>query len=80
VVIQEDEISKVHAYFERSSTGKSYSIVDAGSTNGTTVSGQRIEPGQKARLPFGAKLTMGAFELQFLDSGGLYDMLMAEHS
>jgi pSer/pThr/pTyr-binding forkhead associated (FHA) protein len=40
-------------------------VVDAGSTNGTAVAGQRIAPGEKAELTDGCDVMFGSFVLKY---------------
>lgn len=65
VVVASPDLSRRHAYL--SWDGRSASIADAGSTNGTIVNGEAI--GQTRALHAGDILRLGALELRFEVSG-----------
>jgi len=54
---QDESVSRRHAEIRR--VGDDYVVVDAGSTNGTRLNGQRLEPGQPTRLHDGDHVTLG---------------------
>ncbi len=62
IVLLSPAISKFHGYF-RVTRGLTYELVDAGSTNGTLVNGQPLEPNAPCPLTGEETLTFGgAFE------------------
>ncbi len=66
-----DSVSKVHGYFVREGDG--WSFTDHGSTNGTTLEGNPLEPGGKYPLHDGAVLKLGVETmLQYLSPESLY--------
>lgn len=64
VVVAYDDLSKLHAYFTRSAGGELL-LADAGSTNGTWLSGARLAPNESVAVGGRARLGLGehAFEL-----------------
>src|SRR5260221_6122356 len=45
-------------------------LIDLGSTNGSHVNGQRIDPERRVPIPNGAKLTFGRYQFEFMTSQG----------
>lgn len=76
VVVPLGTISKLHAYFLKSLTGEGWSITDWTSTNGTTLSGKRLEPRETVPLQSGSWLSFGK-ELwaHFFLPGDLYEAI-----
>src|SRR5262249_43173892 len=60
IVIDDGRVSKLHAYFQRVEGGE-LRVVDAGSTNGTRVNGERIAPNTPTPVAFGAVVAFGPF-------------------
>ncbi len=57
IVLPFDDISKYHAYFTLGPSDGALSVADAGSKNGTFVSGTRLEP--KSPVPLRSSETLG---------------------
>ena len=74
IVLRHRSISKFHAYFQRPD-GESWSIVDAGSTNGTSVNGTVIAPRQHQPLAIGDEIEFGSINAVFLDAVTLWRIL-----
>ncbi len=77
VTIPDISISRFHAYFKRGENG--YQVLDAGSTNGTTVNGTSV-PTQGAGSPIdlksGDNLRLGLMELTFLETDALREFAL----
>lgn len=68
------EVSKVHAYLQRSE-GK-VSLTDAGSTNGTFYRDERLKPNvETVELEPGAELKFGVIPLTYHDASSFYAFL-----
>lgn len=59
VVVPLGTISKLHAYFLKSLSGDGWSLTDWTSTNGTTLSGSRLEARETVPLQSGTTLSFG---------------------
>ena len=73
VVIPDASISRFHA-FVRESDGSVWKLLDAGSTNGTTVNGANVPQqgvGPSVALKTGDNLRLGQVELTFLNTRAL---------
>ena len=72
ITIAVDSVSKVHGYFVRE--GDHWSFTDHGSTNGSTLSGREVRPGDKYPLFDGNVLQLGLEAmLEYLSPETLYD-------
>jgi FHA domain len=69
LVIDDATLSRLHLLFTKEKG--SWTVRDAGSTNGTTVDGARLGPDPVA-LVTGSRILAGSVRLTFYDSGGLY--------
>lgn len=75
VVIRNDRISKLHAYFQSGARG-GWRVYDARSANGTRVDGVLVPPGEEgAEVKSGQMVMFGTVAAQVLDSGELYEAL-----
>lgn len=63
IVIDHASISKLHARIRRARDG-SYTIADAGSTNGTRLDGRPVTE-TEVPLPFGAAVRLGDWDMRF---------------
>jgi hypothetical protein len=59
IVFHNKELSRNHAYLIINSSGKKYSLVDAGSTNGTFLNNRRISPHKAYELSDGYTISFG---------------------
>jgi hypothetical protein len=64
VLIDHPSISKLHARIKMVSDG-SYTIADAGSTNGTWVSTRHLADKEEVALPIGTMVKLGDWQLKF---------------
>lgn len=71
-IIPDYAISKKHALIEI--RGEDYLLRDCGSTNGTTLNGERLE-GKPVRLYDGALISFARYEFSFLSPDTLYETL-----
>ena len=71
VSIDHGSISKVHAYVTQS--GNEYTIVDAGSRNGTWVNGRPVSTTDREKLRVGAQVRLGSVVLELIDAASVYD-------
>jgi pSer/pThr/pTyr-binding forkhead associated (FHA) protein len=58
-----DFVSRRHARITKGSRG--YFVTDLGSSNGTTINGQALEPGRAYRLRNGDRIKVGLVVIQF---------------
>ncbi|RMG07317.1 MAG: FHA domain-containing protein [Planctomycetota bacterium] len=74
IVVKHTLISKFHAYFR--TLGGSYTLVDAGSLNGTWIDGKRCAPERSYPLKSGAQLRFGeALVGEFMAPEELYALV-----
>jgi len=71
--VSEVTVSREHAWIERK--GDKYFIEDNNSTNGTSVNGVRLEPGQARRIQTWSRITLGKLDLTFFDPRGFYNFV-----
>jgi hypothetical protein len=74
VVVPSNHLSKLHAHFLPAADG-TWELRDANSANGTFKNGERIAQGIKLKVKSGDRVRFGVLEAQFVDAGGLYDLL-----
>lgn len=76
VTIGVDSVSKVHGYFVRDGDGWAFN--DHGSTNGSFLDGERLEPGEKTSLYSGCTLRLGLeVTVEYRESEDLWRHLLA---
>jgi hypothetical protein len=68
IVIPDDSVSKRHCAFEIKSGGMA--VMDAGSTNGTSVNDVALEPNKPAALEGGDSITTGHFSFTYYTPDG----------
>jgi pSer/pThr/pTyr-binding forkhead associated (FHA) protein len=74
VVIKNDRISKLHAYFQSGPRG--WRVYDARSANGTRVDGVLVPPGEEGlEVKSGQVVMFGTVAAQVFDSAELYEAL-----
>ena len=64
IVIPEFTISNHHFHFRYEATR--LVLIDLGSTNGSFVNGERIEPDRRVPIANGAKLVFGRYQFEFM--------------
>jgi hypothetical protein len=74
VVIDDQSLSKQHAWFERTSNGN-WRVWDNDSLAGTQVNDKVLEPGEPKILATGDKITFGYVEATFLTSDAFHRLL-----
>ena len=75
VQIDHGQISKMHVVFRRDSEGK-FIIEECGSTNGSTVNQEKLEPGSPVGLRNLDAIGLGgAFQATFFTPDGMYNYL-----
>lgn len=74
VVINDQSLSKQHAWFERTSTGN-WRLWDNDSLAGTQVNDQPLKPGEPKILATGDKVTFGYVDATFLTSEAFHRLL-----
>jgi pSer/pThr/pTyr-binding forkhead associated (FHA) protein len=74
VVLDDGTVSRFHAWFQRETDGR-YSVTDAGSKNGSFLSGVRLTPRRAAPVTDGSRLRFGHVELTFYLSSGFAKLL-----
>lgn len=78
VVIPDTSISRFHAYFKRGADGV-WQVLDAGSTNGTTVNGTSVPTkgtGAPLDLKPGDSVRLGQMEVTFVEAEALRDFVL----
>ena len=78
VAIPDVSVSRFHAYFKRGSDG-SYRVLDAGSTNGTTVNGVSVPTkgaGSPVDLKSGDSIRLGQTDFTFLEADALREFAL----
>jgi hypothetical protein len=78
VVIPDESISAVHAFFRRDAEGRFY-IQDVGSRNGSYVNGESIPPqglGEAVLLKSGARVRMGSVKMTFLPAAEFRSLVL----
>lgn len=71
-------ISKFHAYFTAAAGGAKFMLTDAGSTNGTFISGKRIPTGQPVEISDKTLIQFSHFLFVFYSATGFYSLLSGE--
>ena len=61
VVIEDTRVSRRHA--QANFDGSQVTIEDLGSTNGTSIGGTKLQPGEKKNLANGEKVSFGGYEM-----------------
>ena len=75
IVLRNDRISKLHAYFQMSARGV-WRVFDAKSANGTRVDGDLVPAGEEGvEVKIGQVVTFGTLTCELVSSGDLYDAL-----
>jgi hypothetical protein len=74
VVIESNSVSRFHAWFEQDAGGD-WTLADAGSKNGTALSGEKLTPRKPMSLANGNKVRVGMLELTFLTPSGFLKLL-----
>ncbi len=62
IVLDDPSVSRFHAWFQRDERG-GWTVADAGSKNGTTVSGTRLKSKKPMRIPDMARVRFGEVTL-----------------
>ena len=65
LVLDDDSVSRFHAFLRFDDRDRSWVLTDAESRNGTWVDGQKLEPNQSAPLKDGSRLRFGDAVLEF---------------
>jgi hypothetical protein len=74
IVIKHTVVSKFHAYFR--TVGDGYTLVDAGSLNGTWLDGKRCAPERSYPLKSGCQIKLGgAVVAEYMDPEDLYRLV-----
>ncbi len=78
VVLDDGSVSRFHAWFEKNEQG--WWVADAGSKNGTSVSGKALPARQAKLVTSGTRVKIGSLELTFLDTPGFMKLLKTRAS
>jgi pSer/pThr/pTyr-binding forkhead associated (FHA) protein len=73
IVLDDPSVSRFHCWLHEETAG--WNVSDAGSRNGTSVSGRRLSPKMPMGLSNGTRLKVGSVELQFHTAQGFLDVL-----
>lgn len=73
--VEDASVSRFHAWFQRDEESGPWSVVDAGSKNGTRVNGRSLEKKKPCALSSGAKIRIGHVDLAFYDARAFLKML-----
>jgi hypothetical protein len=71
-------ISKFHAFFTSAPATSKYLITDAGSTNGTFISGKRVPTGQPVEIAERSIIHFSHFLFVFVTAPGFYSLLSGD--
>ncbi|MHB8874209.1 MAG: FHA domain-containing protein [Myxococcaceae bacterium] len=74
VVIDDASVSRFHAWFQVDDAGQ-WSVLDAGSKNGTHIAGTRLKPKRAAPLPRDTRIRFGQVEVTFLPPKAFLNLL-----
>lgn len=75
ITIEDNSVSRFHAYLAPDKKGTTWSLVDAKSTMGTFLSGNKLKPKTPVAIASGTSFRVGEVELQFLDVDGFWKFL-----
>lgn len=76
IVIPAAAVSKFHAFIMLIGSGDPHLLVDAGSSNGTSVNGKQLEARtERAKLESGAEVKLGTLRAVFYTSARFYEAL-----
>jgi pSer/pThr/pTyr-binding forkhead associated (FHA) protein len=65
IPVDDPSVSRFHAYFQYDEQSRIWHVVDAESSTGTFIGGERLSPKRPAPLLNGAAFTVGHVELRF---------------
>ncbi|MBX7116148.1 MAG: FHA domain-containing protein [Myxococcaceae bacterium] len=77
IVLNHVSVSRFHAWFQPDGSTDGWAVVDAGSKNGTILSGHKITSKKAHELQSGSKIRLGKVELTFYSPAGFVRMLKA---
>jgi pSer/pThr/pTyr-binding forkhead associated (FHA) protein len=63
IVLDDPSVSRFHAWFQRDERGGTWTVADAGSKNGTTLSGTRLKGKRPVKVPDQTRLQFGEVPL-----------------
>ncbi len=75
IEIDSPSVSRFHAWFVRDEKAARWTIVDAGSKNGTHVGGKKLTPKLPEPLSNAARVKVGQVELSFFTADGFLSQL-----
>ena len=75
ISIEDNSVSRFHAYFAPGKPGEPWSLVDAKSTAGTFIGEERLVARTPVPISSGMQLKIGDVELQFLEPDGFWQYL-----
>ncbi len=78
IVLRHSSVSKFHGWFENDKNAKTLFAADAGSKNGTTVNGRRVDARRLVRLRPGDVVRFGTVTLRYCLAESLGKLLMGE--
>jgi hypothetical protein len=70
ICIEDSRVSKLHAYFEHEQSR--YTLVDAGSSNGTMLNGRAISRTERAEVKRGDRISFAGFLFELLTAKDLH--------
>jgi pSer/pThr/pTyr-binding forkhead associated (FHA) protein len=75
IVLDDNSVSRFHAWIEFQDEAQEWVLVDAGSRNGSVVAGRRLAPKAPATLSNGQSVRIGALQLTYYTAQGFLDLL-----
>jgi pSer/pThr/pTyr-binding forkhead associated (FHA) protein len=75
LVLDDVSVSRFHAWFQQDEGSGDWQVVDAGSRNGTVVSGRRIAAKTPTTLSSGTRLKVGQLELTYYSAEAFLKLL-----
>lgn len=76
IVLRDVTVSRLHAFFRKRDAR--WVIADAGSKNGTKVSGQVLEPRKETEVASGTTMRIGEVEVTFYSAADLFGVLLTQ--
>ena len=70
IVLEDASVSRFHAWLQQDEPSGGWSVIDAGSRNGTYVASRKTAPKQPVTLVDGAALRIGSVDLKFFTVEG----------
>jgi hypothetical protein len=74
IPIPDARISKYHGFFSRTEDGAGWQFTDAGSKNGSSIQGTKLEARKAVLLHNATEIAFGSFRFRFYSEGGFAEL------